>query len=72
MDAFFSQGAPILKARPSDALIQHFDQILHWLLQAVAAKKKIPDSHLPLALARLKSGELERCLSLKDALKEAS
>jgi hypothetical protein len=56
MDAFFSKGEPILKTRPSDALIQHFDQILHWLLQAVATKKQIPDSHRPLTLARLKSG----------------
>lgn len=55
MDAFFSAKNPILKAGHSDALIQHFDQILYWLQQPVAAKEQILASHVPLALALLKS-----------------
>jgi|TARA_B100000497_G_scaffold67800_1_gene76415 AraC-like DNA-binding protein len=58
MAAFFSAKHPILKASHSDALIQHFDQILHWLQQPVAAKDQILASHVPLALAFLKSGAL--------------
>lgn len=54
--AFFSPKQPICKVGQSDALIHHFDQILHWLRQSVAAKEQILASHVPLALAFLKSG----------------
>jgi len=58
MDAFFDPSQPILKAGHSDALIQHFDQILYWLKQPVAAKEQILASHVPLALALLNSSTL--------------
>ena len=50
MEAFFSPEDPILKAGQTDALIQHFDQILYWLQQPVAAKEQILASHVPLTL----------------------
>jgi len=56
MEAFFSPKDPILKTGQTDALIQHFDQILYWLQQPVAAKEQILASHVPLTLAFLKSG----------------
>jgi AraC-like DNA-binding protein len=56
MEAFFSPDDPILKAGQTDALIQHFDQILYWLQQPAAAKEQILASHVPLTLAFLKSG----------------
>jgi AraC-like DNA-binding protein len=56
MKAFFSPEDPILKAGQTDALIQHFDQILYWLQQPVIAKEQILASHVPLTLAFLKSG----------------
>lgn len=56
MQAFFSPDQAVCKVGQSDAMIQHFDQILHWLRQPVAAKEQILASHIPLALAFLKSG----------------
>lgn len=58
MNAFFSPEDPICKVGQVDALIQHFEQILHWLRQPVSAKEQILASHLPLTLAILKSGAL--------------
>lgn len=54
--AFFSPKQPICQVGLSDALIHHFDQILYWLRQSIAAKEQILASHVPLALAFLKSG----------------
>ena len=56
MQSFFSPNEPIIKVSQADALIQHLDQLLHWLQQPVAAKEQILASHIPLALAFLKSG----------------
>jgi len=56
MDSFFSTKEPVHTVAQNDALIQHFDQILHWLRKPVAAKEQILASHLPLILAFLKSG----------------
>lgn len=56
IESFFSPQEPIYPVGRSDALIQHFDQILHWLQQSLAAKEQILASHLPLILAFLKSG----------------
>lgn len=58
MNAFFSAKQPVCKVGQSDALLKHFDQILYWLQQAVPAKEQILASHVPLALAYLKSGAL--------------
>lgn len=58
MAAFFSPKQPIFQVGQSDALIHHFDQILHWLRQSVAAKEQILASHVPLVLAFLKSGAM--------------
>lgn len=60
MQSFFSAENPICTVGQSDALIQHFSQILHWLQQAVPAKEQILASHVPLALAFLKSGALTK------------
>jgi AraC-like DNA-binding protein len=57
-EAFFSPDQAVCKVGQSDAIIQHFDQILHWLRQPVAAKEQILASHIPLILAFLKSGAL--------------
>ena len=57
MDSFFSAKSPLLAVTQTDALIQHFQQILHWLGQPVASKEQILASHIPLALALLKSSE---------------
>ncbi len=56
MSTFFSPKEPVCSVRQNDALILHFDQILHWLRQPVAAREQILASHLPLILAFLKSG----------------
>lgn len=64
MQAFFSPKQPILKVGQSDALIQHFDQALHWVQQAVPGKEQILASHIPLILAFLKSGALPQENSL--------
>ena len=56
MQSFFAPEAPICKVSQVDALIKHFDGLLHWLQQPVAAKEQILASHIPLALAFLKSG----------------
>jgi len=56
MQSFFSPLEPICKVSQADALIKHFDLLLHWLQQPVAAKEQILASHIPLALAFLKSG----------------
>lgn len=56
MAAFFSPNQPICKVGQSNALMQHFDQILHWLRQSVPAREQILASHVPLVLAFLKSG----------------
>jgi AraC-like DNA-binding protein len=64
MEAFFSPSQAICKVSQSDAIIQHFDQILHWLRQPVAAKEQILASHIPLILAFLKSGALPQENSL--------
>ncbi len=56
MASFFSPKEPICKVGQGDALIHHFDQILHWLQQAIAAKEQVLASHVPLILAFLKSG----------------
>jgi len=58
MQSFFSQQAPIVSVGQADALIEHFHQILHWLQQPVAAKEQILASHIPLALALLRSSSL--------------
>ena len=58
MQSFFSPQAPIVSVGQPDALIQHFHQILHWLSQPVAAKEQILASHVPLALALLRSSSL--------------
>jgi len=60
MQSFFSAETPICTVGQSDALIQHFDQILHWLQQSVLAKEQILASHVPLALAFLKSASLTK------------
>ncbi len=57
MQSFFSIDAPLHRVSQSDALIHHFQQIQHWLNQAVAAKEQILASHIPLALALLKSSD---------------
>jgi AraC-like DNA-binding protein len=56
MQSFFSAKEPICKVAQGDALIKHFDQILHWLQQSIAAKEQVLASHVPLILAFLKSG----------------
>ncbi|KRP36475.1 MAG: hypothetical protein ABS34_07245 [Opitutaceae bacterium BACL24 MAG-120322-bin51] len=56
MNSFFSPKEPICKVGQGDALIKHFDQILHWLQQPIAAKELVLASHVPLILAFLKSG----------------
>jgi len=56
IQSFFSPQAPICKVGQADALVKHFDQLLYWLQQPVAAKEQILASHVPLALAFLKSG----------------
>ena len=58
MDDFFTKENPLCKVGQSDALIKHFDQLLHWLQQPIAAKEQILASHLPLALAFLNSGAI--------------
>jgi AraC-like DNA-binding protein len=58
MQSFFSPQKPIVSVGQPDALIQHFHQILHWLQQPVAAKEQILASHVPLALALLRSSSL--------------
>ncbi|MDB2358270.1 AraC family transcriptional regulator [Opitutales bacterium] len=58
MQSFFRPQEPIIAVSQPDALIQHFQQILHWLQQPVAAKEQILASHVPLALALLKSSSL--------------
>lgn len=58
MQAFFNPAQAICRVGQSDSIIQHFDQILHWLRQPVAAKEQILASHIPLILAFLKSGAL--------------
>lgn len=60
MRSFFSADTPICTVGQSDALIQHFDQILYWLQITVPAKEQILASHMPLALAFLKSGALTK------------
>lgn len=60
MQSFFSADNPIYTVGQSDALIQHFDQILQWLQKSVPAKEQILASHVPLALAFLKSGALTK------------
>jgi AraC-like DNA-binding protein len=58
MQSFFRPQEPIIAVSQPDALIQHFQQILHWLQQPVAAKEQILASHVPLALALLRSSSL--------------
>ncbi|CAA6679273.1 MULTISPECIES: AraC family transcriptional regulator [unclassified Lentimonas] len=58
MGSFFSPEEPICKVAQGDALIKHFDQILHWIQQPIAAKEQVLASHVPLILAFLKSGAL--------------
>ena len=58
MQSFFNQKEPIVPVGQPDALIQHFHQILHWLQQPVAAKEQILASHIPTALALLRSSML--------------
>ena len=55
MRSFFSPQRPIVSVEEPEALIQHFDQLLHWLQQPVAAIEQILASHIPLALALLRS-----------------
>lgn len=64
IEAFFSPNQAVCKVGLSDAIIQHFDQILHWLRKPVAAKEQILASHIPLILAFLKSGALPQENSL--------
>lgn len=64
MQAFFSPSQAVCKVGQSDAMIQHFDQILHWLRQPVAAKEQILASHIPLVLAFIKSGASTKDSSL--------
>ena len=58
MRSFFTPQNPVMPVRQPDVLIQHFHQILHWLQQPVAAKEQILASHIPLALALLRSNML--------------
>lgn len=68
MGSFFSPKEPICKVAQGDALIKHFDQILHWIQQPIAAKEQVLASHVPLILAFLKSGALnEDSSQSKDA-----
>lgn len=60
MQSFFSADTPICKVSQNDALIQHFDRTLHWLQQTLPAKEQILASHIPLALAFLKSSALAK------------
>ncbi|HAV13863.1 MAG TPA: hypothetical protein DCX06_10300 [Opitutae bacterium] len=55
MSAFFSPAEAVINVSQTKAILQHFDQILHWLQQPVAAKEQILASHIPLALALLRS-----------------
>ena len=58
MQSFFNPQEPMVPVGQPDALIQHFHQILHWLQKPVAAKEQILASHIPLALALLRSSSL--------------
>ena len=58
MRSFFSPQHPIVSVEQPEALIQHFHQLLHWLQQPVAAIEQILASHIPLALALLRSSSL--------------
>ena len=57
MDSFFSPKSPLVIVNQPDELIQHLHQILGWLGQTVTSKEQILASHIPLALALLKSGD---------------
>jgi len=56
MTAFFSKKTPLLQVGKQAPLIQHFEQIFSWLNQPLPDKEQILASHIPLALALIKSG----------------
>jgi AraC-like DNA-binding protein len=58
MQSFFTPQEPVLRVDQPDALIQHFQQMLHWLQQPVTVKEQILASHIPLALAFLRSSKI--------------
>jgi len=56
MSVFFSRSNPLFSVGRSDALHQHFTQMLGWLQQSTPSKEQILASHIPLALALVGPG----------------
>lgn len=51
----FKPEEALHKVGQADAIIQLFDQLLHWIRQPIAGKEQILAGHIPPALAFLKS-----------------
>ena len=66
--AFFRPEAAIHKVGQAAAMIQLFDQLLHWIRQPVGGKEQILAAHIPLALAFLKSASNNQTANLDSQL----
>lgn len=66
MGTFFEPASPIRHPAQTDEIIRLFDQLLHWLKYPVAGIEQVLASHVPLILAFLQSGSLNRNASSLD------